>query len=52
MGDCLLMGQKLLMGRVGIAANSEDPDQVAPQGAVWSGSALFAHTNTFQDGAS
>ena len=24
-------------------ANSEDPDQTAPKGAVWSGSALFAH---------
>ena len=23
-------------------ANSEDPDQTAPEGAVWSGSALFA----------
>ena len=26
-------------------ANSEDPDQTAPQGAVWSGSALFPQTN-------
>ena len=25
-------------------ANSEDPDQTAPSGAVWSGSALFAYT--------
>ena len=25
-------------------ANSEDPDQTAPLGAVWSGPALFAHT--------
>ena len=25
-------------------ANSEDPDQTAPRGAVWSGSALFAQT--------
>ena len=25
-------------------ANSVDPDQTAPLGAVWSGSALFAHT--------
>ena len=25
-------------------ANSVDPDQTAPQGAVWSGSALFAQT--------
>ena len=25
-------------------ANSEDPDQTAPLGAVWSGSALFAET--------
>ena len=24
-------------------ANSEDPDQTAPEGAVWSGSALFAN---------
>ena len=28
---------------VGIA-NSVDPDQTAPLGAVWSGSALFAQT--------
>ena len=25
-------------------ANSEDPDQTAPEGAVWSGSAQFAIT--------
>ena len=25
-------------------AKSEDPDQTAPLGAVWSGSALFAQT--------
>ena len=25
-------------------ANSVDPDQTAPLGAVWSGSALFAQT--------
>ena len=25
-------------------ANSEDPDQTVPLGAVWSGSALFAQT--------
>ena len=25
-------------------ANSEDPDQTAPRGAVWSGSARFAQT--------
>ena len=25
-------------------ANSEDPDQTAPLGTVWSGSALLAHT--------
>ena len=25
-------------------ANSKDPDQTAPLGAVWSGSALFAQT--------
>ena len=24
-------------------ANSEDPDQTAPSGAVWSGSALFTY---------
>ena len=24
-------------------ANSEDPDQTAPSGAVWSGSALFEY---------
>ena len=24
-------------------ANSGDPDQTAPEGAVWSGSALFAY---------
>ena len=24
-------------------ANSEDPDQTAPEGAVWSGSTLFAN---------
>ena len=24
-------------------ANSADPDQTAPKGAVWSGSALFAY---------
>ena len=26
----------------GIQANSVDPDQTAPRGAVWSGSTLFA----------
>ena len=25
-------------------ANSLDPDQTAPRGAIWSGSALFAQT--------
>ena len=25
-------------------ANSVDPDQTAPEGAVWSGSALFAYS--------
>ena len=25
-------------------ANSEDPDQTAPQGAVWSGSSLFCQS--------
>ena len=29
---------------VGGIANSVDPDQTAPLGAVWSGSALFAQT--------
>ena len=29
----------------GRMANSVDPDQTAPPGAVWSGSALFAQTN-------
>ena len=28
-------------------ANSEDPDQTAPLGAVWSGSALYAQTCLF-----
>ena len=27
-----------------VIANSEDPDQTAPLGAVWTGSALFAQT--------
>ena len=30
---------KILSGK----ANSADPDQTAPEGAVWSGSALFAY---------
>ena len=30
-------------------ANSVDPDQTAPLGAVWSGSALFAQTNLFEN---
>ena len=30
---------KLLSGK----ANSADPDQTAPEGAVWSGSALYAY---------
>ena len=29
-------------------ANSVDPDQTAPQGAVWSGSALFAQALSVQ----
>ena len=29
--------------------NSEDPDQTAPLGAVWSGSALFAQTYLSED---
>ena len=28
-------------------ANSADPDQTAPSGAVWSGSALFAYVKNF-----
>ena len=28
-------------------ANSVDPDQTAPSGAVWSGSTLFAHVILF-----
>ena len=31
----------MMNGTNGIA-NTEDPDQTAPVGAVWSGSALFA----------
>ena len=30
-------------------ANSEDPNQTAPLGAVWSGSALFAQTNLYKN---
>ena len=30
-------------------ANGEDPDQTAPLGAVWSGSALFAQTYLSED---
>ena len=30
-------------------ANSVDPDQTAPLGAVWSGSALFAQTCLSED---
>ena len=33
---------------IGIA-NSVDPDQTAPLGAVWSGSALFAQTYLFEN---
>ena len=29
-------------------ANSVDPDQIAPKGAVWSGSALFAYAILFE----
>ena len=29
-------------------ANSEDPDQTAPLGAVWSGSTLFAQAYMYQ----
>ena len=36
----LKLGQKHAVG----IANSVDPDQTAPLGAVWSGSALFAKT--------
>ena len=28
-------------------ANSVDPDQTAPSGAIWSGSALFAYAILF-----
>ena len=35
---------KLLRGM----ANSVDPDQTAPQGAVWSGSALFTYGNLWE----
>ena len=30
-------------------ANSVDPDQTAPAGAVWSGSALFAQTCLYEN---
>ena len=30
-------------------ANSIDPDQTAPLGAVWSGSALFAQTCLYEN---
>ena len=30
-----------LLTNLGIEANSVDPDQIAPIGAVWSGSTLF-----------
>ena len=33
------MFRKILSGK----ANNIDPDQTAPSGAVWSGSALFAY---------
>ena len=32
-------------------ANSVDPDQTAPLGAVWSGSALFAHRGAVWSGS-
>ena len=43
-------GQRLFCqnGAKGIA-NSEDPDQTAPLGAVRSGSALFAQTYLFEN---
>ena len=31
------------------SANREEPDQRAPAGALWSGSALFAYVSTFVD---
>ena len=34
---------ELFLKTLGEMANSEDPDQTAPSGAVWSGSTLFAH---------
>ena len=36
---CLFFFYKIFGG----VANSADPDQTAPSGAVWSGSALFAY---------
>ena len=35
---------QLLLKISSAMANSVDPDQTAPSGAVWSGSTLFAYT--------
>ena len=34
---------QLLLKKLSGMANSVDPDQIIPSGAVWSGSALFAY---------
>ena len=34
---------QLLLKMLSRMANSVDPDQTAPEGAVWSGSTLFAY---------
>ena len=39
--NCRLLCRLLVILKV-ISANSVDPDQTAPLGAVWSGSTLFA----------
>ena len=39
--NCRLLCHLLVILKV-ISANSVDPDQTAPLGAVWSGSTLFA----------
>ena len=38
----ILLFMQLLLKTLSEMANSVDPDQTAPLGAVWSGSALFA----------
>ena len=37
------MHMHMLLKNLSGMANSVDPDQTAPSGAVWSGSALFAY---------